>query len=535
LSQFVSDEKIVEAHLKMIADSSKHKNESEKDSVNRVISMFGPDRKMLDGAESDKNKAGEFTLSKLDPLLLSILSHRRPHAGETEEKFIASWIDTIAGMKVDGFGNRYIRIGDSPVMWSCHTDTVHTDEGYQAVHVTDDFVHLTKKERKGNRGWRACLGADDGAGIYLCIKMIEREIPGLYVFHRGEEIGGLGSGWAAVHAEPDFFEGITMAIALDRKGYDSVTTYQGPRCCSNKFAQALADQLGGEFKPDSTGLFTDTANYTSLIPECTNLSVGYFRQHGPQEVQNYKFLDALLEQLCELNIKELPIDRDVSDHDYAWDAHYGFSGSNYVSQFDRETDKRTWDRDTTYTGTQSTLAQSDENFDYDPDTNTYTHKSDRRTHEYPLREAGGMGDEYNGSEYDPMDPWDDDPNNPDQYEAAKRIEVDAQEDITEAWVTAMHRDKANEDDLVILNDPDSIENQHRFKMFKVACQEFPAMIADILYEQNVTLQEFIELDPWAAAAILMETDLDEEDLAAFIEDEIEHTSFKGDPNDDPAF
>jgi hypothetical protein len=171
-------------------------------------------------------------------------------------------------------------------------------------------------------------------------------------------------------------------------------------------------------------------------------------------------------------------------------------------------------------------------FDYDPDTNTYTYNPDKKIQEYPETtiSTGGLGDDYNGSEYDPHDPWDDDPNNPDQYEGAKRIEVGDSDDISDAWANAIERDTANE------SDPDSMENQHRFKMFKVACQEFPGMIAEMLCEQNITMQEMVELDPWAAAALLMDTDIDEEDLAACIDDEIELNGYpQGSPDDDPAF
>lgn len=525
------DAEIVEKHLQMVANANQDKIAREKS----IIPLFGPDRKLF---ETNKNKnRGEFTLSKIDPLLLSILSHRRPHAGKTEEKFIERWIDTVEGMKVDGFGNRYIRIGDAPVLWSCHTDTVHSDEGYQKIHVTDEWVHLAKKERNGGRGWRNCLGADDGSGIYLCLKMIERQIPGLYVFHRGEEIGGLGSGWAAVHAEDDFFEDISMAIALDRKGYDSVITYQGSRCCSNKYAQALADQLGGEFKPDSTGLFTDTANYTSIIPECTNLSVGYFRQHGPQEVQNYKFLDVLLEKLCEIDIEALPIERDVNDHGYSYGGYY--DRSTFKSKFDSDT----WDRPKATSKTNSVSIDGDDdnfyqddNFDYDPKTNVYTPK--KSIHSHNVITTGGVGDNYNGREYDALDPWDDDPNNPDQYEAARRIHPEEPINLTESWVNAMNRDTAYEqdDEFEAPNDPNSEETQHRFRMFETAAREFPAMIADMLYEQNITLQEIVEMDPWVAAALLMNTDVDEEYLSACIEDELENVGYPdGVDIDDPAY
>lgn len=144
------------------------------------------------------------------------------------------------------------------------------------------------------------------------LEMIKAKRPGLYVFHRGEECGGLGSSYIAA-STPKLLNGIDMAIALDRMGYDSVITYQGVRTASDEFAKSLAAQLGGTFAPDDMGIFTDTANYDHLIPECTNVSVGYHKQHGPNESQDIIFLVRLREKLLALDTTTLTIARDPND------------------------------------------------------------------------------------------------------------------------------------------------------------------------------------------------------------------------------
>ena len=73
---------------------------------------------------------------------------------------------------------------------------------------------------------RNCLGADDTAGVWLALELIRRQIAGRYVFHFGEERGGIGSGMLA-HRHPDWLAECQMAIALDRAGYDEVITHQG--------------------------------------------------------------------------------------------------------------------------------------------------------------------------------------------------------------------------------------------------------------------------------------------------------------------
>ena len=112
---------------------------------------------------------------------------------------------------------------------------------------------------------------------------------GLYVFHVGEEVGGVGSSYLA-KTYPDKFHNIDRCIAFDHRGYSDVITHQaGGRCCSDAFANALCKQMNPHLPPmqpmapSSGGTFTDSANYTHLIAECTNVAVGYFDQHTAQE------------------------------------------------------------------------------------------------------------------------------------------------------------------------------------------------------------------------------------------------------------
>lgn len=195
-------------------------------------------------------------------------------------------------------------------MWSSHTDTVHHDEGLQDIIIDGPWMKaVTGKKRELSN----CLGADCTTGVWLMIKMIEARKPGLYIFHREEEVGGNGSSWIAKNKANDL-AGIQFAIALDRMDYASVITHQGGgRCCSDEFAEGLSFLLGDNFKPDDGGVFTDTANYTHLIPECTNISVGYFNQHGPSETQNWMFANNLLEKLIDMDMSGLIPIRDPAD------------------------------------------------------------------------------------------------------------------------------------------------------------------------------------------------------------------------------
>lgn len=268
--------------------------------------------------------------------LIEILSWCRGAGTKSEEEFVRRYIATIPNIERDGYGNYHLQIGDSPkVLWSCHTDTVTRKEGRQNVKWLSKGLLGLKDGKPGS-----CLGADDGVGVYLCMEMIKANKPGYYIFHRDEEIGGLGSSY--LKNNPEYIpETIQMAIAMDRAGTGDVITHQGfSRCCSQEFAVALAKQLGAGWRPDDTGIFTDTANYVGIIPECTNLSVGYESNHGPRETLDVEHVVRLRQLMLDLDVDQLPVVRIASDEEdwnfeqwrYQYDnQHYDpFSGTTYT-------------------------------------------------------------------------------------------------------------------------------------------------------------------------------------------------------------
>lgn len=226
--------------------------------------------------------------------LLSMLTYARPHGSDAELAFVNRYVDTLPGISWDKFGNGWVQVNTSPILWSCHTDTVHHKPGRQKILVNNKNIAGLAPE-DSHRGM--CLGADDAAGVWLMRQMILAGVGGRYVFHAGEEHGGLGSAWIA-RERKDLLTGIDYAIALDRKGTSSIITHQvGGRCASEAFSASLAAKLGGGWKSDDTGTFTDTANYVDLIGECTNLSVGYYSQHSHNETLDVGFLMSLRRKL----------------------------------------------------------------------------------------------------------------------------------------------------------------------------------------------------------------------------------------------
>lgn len=266
-----------------------------------------------------------------------IFSIGRPASSMEETEWVNTYLFTPEmqqmGMYKDGFeylgevgeGNCIIEIGEgSKTLFSSHTDTVHRTGGPQNV-----MVDLEESKLITDSG--QCLGSDDGTGIWLMLELIKAEVPGLYIFHRAEEVGGQGSAYIANH-HPELLQKYDRAIAFDRKDDWSIITHQGgSRCCSDAFGYDLAAKLEMNHKLDTGGSFTDTANYDGIIPECTNLSVGYHNAHSGRENQEIPYLIEFRDALVNLDWENLVTERDPTIPDYSYGGSSGYSGSFYYS------------------------------------------------------------------------------------------------------------------------------------------------------------------------------------------------------------
>lgn len=216
------------------------------------------------------------------------------------------------GIQKDEWGNYFIKIGESRTMFTCHLDTVcSTSE--RVNHVIGSTIIRTDGT--------TILGADDKAGMTILLYMIEKNVPGLYYFFIGEEVGGIGSGDASMKGNWKEYD---RCVSFDRKGYTSVITEQFyGECCSIEFAKELSKALNRtntlfKFEPDDTGSFTDSASFMDYIPECTNISVGYFKQHTKEEYQDIRFLNVLAEAVVKVDWESLPTVRDPDASYYSY-------------------------------------------------------------------------------------------------------------------------------------------------------------------------------------------------------------------------
>lgn len=318
----------------------------------------------------------------IPPLLFDLLSKGTPHGSEKDLLEIMK-ASTSAKLEVDKFGNVWTIVGkdESPeTMFSCHMDTVHKHAWPIQLFKTGgtlpkdkhDFIFAARvrdkdeKKPETEETLRVCnSGADDKVGIYIMIRLINAKIPGLYMFHVGEECGGIGSRGVVkdLFATETRFKKLKRAIAFDRKDYNDIITSQSCGvCCSTEFATALAGMfnesvakltknpvVAPRFKwgPDG-GTFTDTASYAGLIPECTNLSIGYFNQHTPTEHFDPVWLETIaIPMFKAAKWHELPTVRDPAKK-HTWTNHYDtddYAYGNYGRRINSTTsDLLSWDK-----------------------------------------------------------------------------------------------------------------------------------------------------------------------------------------------
>ena len=281
--------------------------------------------------------------------LLTILSLVRPANSTGEQvmvKYITDHLDALGvTYAIDGYGNISVNLlptndTTSRIMFTAHTDTVHrnadTTRHTQKLAYIDDKHEIVGLSINSES---TCLGADDGTGCWVLLRLIEAKIPALYVFFRAEEIGGLGSEYyRSDKNNADLLESLTHCISFDRKGYNDIITEQwGGRCASDKWATNFAKQLNDiddtiSLSPN-IGTFTDSANFTDIIAECTNISVGYDMQHTDQETQDMAFADKLVNALLQVDWLKQPSHRNPADATPAYLTRYA-DADEYATYFD---------------------------------------------------------------------------------------------------------------------------------------------------------------------------------------------------------
>lgn len=273
-----------------------------------------------------------------------------------------------SNLETDEFGNRFIYVGENPsTMFTCHLDT--------ASSTVVEIKHVIEGNIIRSDG-TSILGADDKAGLTILLNMIEYNIKGLYYFFLGEERGCIGSRKVSNKHLKEPLPYINKVVSFDRRGYDSVITHQlGGRCCSETFGNHLSSELNKyeesfRYENDSTGIYTDSAQFTNIYPECTNISVGYNYEHSHSEQQDIEHLEKLSKVVLSIDWEGLTIERKITDK-FEEDEFEDYYYPSYQNKKEKEKSPNSWT--TTYYFVDTDFSTERSSISFNKYTNVRTH------------------------------------------------------------------------------------------------------------------------------------------------------------------
>lgn len=177
-----------------------------------------------------------------------------------------------------------IAFGDIPVALIAHMDTVHTRAPQEFFYDTNNSILWSPQG----------LGADDRAGVYAILQILEAGLRPHIIFTKDEEKGGLGAR-DLINDFPDCpFDDLKCLIELDRQGEKDSVFYD----CNNEDFEQYINSFG--FETD-WGTFTDIS---ILAPTwetaAVNLSIGYYNEHSLGEYLNTKQLESTIQKVIKI-------------------------------------------------------------------------------------------------------------------------------------------------------------------------------------------------------------------------------------------
>lgn len=170
-------------------------------------------------------------------------------------------------------------VGDIPVCLVAHLDTVFNNP---PKHFFFDQEQEIMWSPDG-------LGADDRAGVYAILQVIQSGRRPHILFTMDEEKGGIGALMLATKSNP--FPDVNYFIELDRRGGNDCVFYN----CENIAFRAFVEEFG--FKT-AKGIFSDISIICPAWDIAgVNLSVGYYNEHSYIEYLNMRELHNTIERV----------------------------------------------------------------------------------------------------------------------------------------------------------------------------------------------------------------------------------------------
>ena len=174
-------------------------------------------------------------------------------------------------------------IGDIPVGLIAHLDTVHAFPPATIYHDSRQGVLWTPEG----------LGADDRAGVFSIVQILEQGYRPSVIFTTGEEVGGVGAK-KIIEAYPSPLSEILFLIELDRQGSRDAVYYD----CGNRDFEDFITRFG--FTTEC-GSFSDIAIIGPAWDRASvNLSIGYINEHLATEMLFYRDMFATIDKVVQI-------------------------------------------------------------------------------------------------------------------------------------------------------------------------------------------------------------------------------------------
>lgn len=192
------------------------------------------------------------------------------------------------------YNKKYIiAVGEGPCCLLAHMDTVFKTPPTFFFH--DQEQHILWSPQG--------MGADDRAGIYAILEILEQGLRPSIIFTTGEEVGGIGAK-QIIEDYPNIktiIPNLKFLIQLDRRGSHDSVFYD----CDNSEFEEWINQYGFV---TAEGTYTDISIIAPVWEiAAVNLSIGYYMEHQEIEMLFYEHtvytIDKVIKMLkdCEEN------------------------------------------------------------------------------------------------------------------------------------------------------------------------------------------------------------------------------------------
>ena len=174
--------------------------------------------------------------------------------------------------------------GDIPIALVAHLDTVHKIQPSLIFH-DEQFNVLWSPQG---------LGADDRAGVYAILQIIQAGYRPHVIFCKDEEIGGVGAE-ALVRDYPEVpFDDLKFIIELDRAGDRDCVFYE----CDNTNFNKMISSYGFTY---DEGSFSDISIIAPVWKvAAVNLSIGYEYEHTFSEYLKINSMESTIKKVINI-------------------------------------------------------------------------------------------------------------------------------------------------------------------------------------------------------------------------------------------